>query len=59
VKVYEVRRPNISKASYVQSSPAGIEVEFEAMDVGDVVEVRCLEMTEAEVEKLPDDFLGW
>ncbi len=59
MKVWEVKRPNISKASYVLSSPEGIDREFDTMEVGDVVTVECHEMSQLEIDALPDDFAGW
>ena len=58
MKVFEIKRPAAGDGSYIMHSSIGLDGELETLDIGETVIISCLEMSEAELEKLPE-FQGW
>lgn len=58
MKVFNIKRPAVGDGSYIMRSSVGLEGELETLEVGETVIVECLEMSEEQLEKLPE-FQGW
>lgn len=58
MKVFEIKRPGVGDGSYIMRSSVGLDGELETLEVGETIDIKCLEMSEDELAKLPE-FEGW
>lgn len=58
MKVYKVTRPDCGSQWCIYHDWASVHSEFDGAEVGDVIHVELIELTEKELADLPE-FEGW
>jgi len=58
VRVFKVTRPDTNQCCIYRDGATLIDGEFDGAEIGDTITIELLEMTEDDLEKLPE-FEGW